>query len=156
MPITPVSFTCTASLPNSPEAIATQILDLDRWLDFKGYGPIPRIKSAQFEVRTPGVKGTRIRVINSDGSSHVEEIVVWEPKSRLQLRFDQFSPPLSIMAEYFTETWQFEVAGERTKVRRLMELHPKSIWAWPGLWMISFLLKGAIAKHLRVIQESKN
>jgi len=38
-----------------------------------------------------------------------------------------------------------------TRVRRSMMLYAKVIWAWPILWMISFVLKSAIAKHLRQI-----
>ncbi len=150
----PISFTCHATLPISGEAIAAQILDLEKWRDFKGSGPIPGIKSAEFEIRTPEVLGTRIRVVNLDGSSHVEEIVEWRPKERLQLRMAGFSPPLSGMADFFIETWDFAEDGNQTKVKRSMELHPKSIRARMVLWMISFLLKGAIAKHLRVIQKA--
>ena len=37
----PLTFTCEAALPSAPEAIARQILDLAKWPDFHGYGPIP-------------------------------------------------------------------------------------------------------------------
>ena len=42
--------------------------------------------------------GTRIRVTNTDGSTHVEEIVEWEPARRIRLRIGGFSPPLSRLA----------------------------------------------------------
>ena len=71
----PITFSCHESLPFAPEEIAKQILDLTKWSDFHGYGPLPGIKVAEFEVRTEGIVGTRIRVTNVDGSSHVEEIV---------------------------------------------------------------------------------
>jgi hypothetical protein len=65
-----------------------------KWPDFNGYGPIPGIKVAEFEVQTPGIVGTRIRVTNRDGSSHVEEIVEWEPDDQLRLEIKELSAPL--------------------------------------------------------------
>jgi hypothetical protein len=145
----PISVTCRAQFDFPPAVITSQILDLSKWTDWKGYGPLPAIKSAEFEVKTPEVVGTRIRVVNSDGSSHVEEITTWRPDERVELRFGGFSPPLSRMATHFIETWEFEPAGATTNIKRSMHLYPKSIWAVPLLWMISFLLKRALARHLR-------
>jgi hypothetical protein len=82
----PITFACHETLPLASEKIAEQILDVAKWPDFRGYGPIPGIKSAEFETRTPNVVGSRIRVTNLDGSSHVEEIVEWQPERRLQLQ----------------------------------------------------------------------
>jgi hypothetical protein len=91
----PITFTCHETLPLAPEEIAEQILDVAKWRDFRGYGPIPGIKSAEFETRTPNVVGSRIRVTNLDGSTHVEEIVEWQSDRRLQLQMGNFSKPLS-------------------------------------------------------------
>jgi hypothetical protein len=145
----PIRFTCEAVLPLSPEAVAGQILDLSNWTDFKGYGVLPGIKSAEFEVRTPNVVGTRIKVTNTDGSSHVEEVVEWQLDDRLRLDMKEFSPPLSRLATGFTETWEFERLGDGTRVSRCFEMHAKSALTRPALWLISFLLKRAIARHLR-------
>lgn len=94
----PIKFACHDTLPFGPEEITRRILDLTNWPDFQGYGPIPGIKVAEFEVRTPGIVGSRIRVSNTDGSSHVEEIVEWQPDRRLRMRFQDFSAPLSRLA----------------------------------------------------------
>ena len=145
----PITFACEETLLLAPEDIARQILDLAKWPDFQGYGPIPGIKAAEFEIQTPGIVGTRIRVTNTDGSSHVEEIVQWEPDSRLRLRMHEFSAPLSRLATEFVETWEFQPVGSETKIIRSFELHPKSIVAWPLLWAISLLLRRAIARQLR-------
>jgi Polyketide cyclase / dehydrase and lipid transport len=145
----PVTFTCEETLPLAPEDIAGRILDVARWPDFAGCWPIPGITAAEFEARTPGVVGSRIRVINTDGSSHIEEIVEWQPDRRLQLRMEQFSPPLSRLATEFLESWAFRRLGGATRVTRSFELHPKSPVARPVLWLISLLLKRAIARHLR-------
>jgi hypothetical protein len=146
--MTPITFTCEAALPLVPEEIARQILDLTKWPDFHGYGLIPGIKIAEFEVQTPCVVGTRIRVTNLDGSSHVEEIVEWQPDQRVRLEMMRFSPPLSRLASGFEETWEFQRTKNGTHVTRSFRLHAKSFLARLLLWVISFLLKRAIARHL--------
>jgi hypothetical protein len=144
----PITFSCEETLDISPDEIVQQILDLTNWPDFKGFGFLPGIKAAEFEVRTPEIVGTRIRVTNMDGSGHVEEIVEWLPDQSLTLHMKEFSPPVSRLANYFEETWEFEFLDNRTEVIRSFRLHAKSALTWPLLWMISFLLKKAIARHL--------
>src|SRR5204862_6286733 len=102
-PMRPITFTCRETLPLSPADIAGQILDVAKWPEFTGYGPIPGIKSAEFEARTPEVVGTRIRVTNTDGSTHVEEIIEWQPDARLVLHTTDFSPPLARLAARLVE-----------------------------------------------------
>ncbi len=149
----PITFSCQATLPQKPEEIASQILDLSKWPEFNGYGPLPGIKQAEFETKTDEIIGTKIRVTNRDGSTHVEEIVEWEPTRRLRLHMQDFSPPVSLLATTFDETWDFERDGDLTKVIRFFEMHPKSALTRPLLWLISFLLKRAIARHLEQIGE---
>jgi hypothetical protein len=50
----PITFSCEEILPLAPEDIARQILDLTKWPDFRGYGPIPGIKAAEFGFQSPG------------------------------------------------------------------------------------------------------
>ena len=150
----PITFACHETLPLAPEEIAQQILDVAKWPDFRGYGPIPGIKAAEFETKTPSVVGSRIRVSNLDGSSHVEEIVEWKPDRRLQLQMGDFSKPLSRLATGFVETWEFERVGNETKVTRSFVLNAKSMVTKPVLWFISFFLKRAIARHLTEIKQA--
>ena len=145
----PITFTCQEALPSAPEEIARQILDLTKWPDFQGYGPIPGIKAAEFEAQTPCVVGTRIRVTSRDGSGHVEEIVEWQPDRRVRLEMKEFSPPLSRLASRFEETWEFQRTRNGTHVTRSFRLHAKSFLARLLLLMISFFLKRAVARHLR-------
>jgi hypothetical protein len=147
--MTPITFTCHATLQITAEEIAQQILDVTKWLDFKGYGPLPGIKAAEFEVRTPEIVGSRIRVTNTDGSKHIEEIVDWQPAKRIQLQMKEFSMPLSRLATRIDETWEFERDGNETRATRSFQMHAKSVLMWPVLWMISFLLKRAIVRHLK-------
>lgn len=150
----PITFSCEATLSLAPEDIARQILDLNKWPDFHGYGPIPGIKAAEFDVQTPGVVGTQIRVTSLDGSSHVEEIVEWQPDQRVRLHFKEFSPPLSRLTTGFEETWEFRRVEGGTHVTRSFRLHAKSILARLVLWVISFFLKRAIVRHLREMKVS--
>jgi hypothetical protein len=114
---------------------------------------LPGIKAAEFEVRTPGVAGSRIRVTNTDGSSHVEEIVAWQPDRSVRLQMKQFSPPLCRLATEFLESWALERVGSATRVTRSFELHPKSAFARPALWLVSLLLRRAITWHLRQMRD---
>lgn len=150
--MTPISFTCKAQLPLSPEEIGDQILNVSNWTDFKGYGPLPGIEVAEFEVRTPEVVGSRIRVRNIDGSSHVEEIVEWQLDKIIRLYMSEFSPPLSRLATGFDETWEFELQDAGTLVTRRFELHATSSLTRPVLWMISLMLKRAIQRHLNQLK----
>lgn len=149
----PITFSCTDTLALSPAEIAGRILDLAHWTEFTGYAVLPGIKGAEFEVRTPGVVGSRIRVTNTDGSSHVEEVVEWQPEHSLRLRMSEFSAPLSRLATEFVESWAFKRAGTATRVTRSFELHPKSAVARPALWLISLLLRRAIVRHLRQMRD---
>ena len=145
----PITFSCEETLPLAPEDIARQILDLTKWPDFHGYWPIPGIKVAEFDVQTPGIVNSRIRVRNLDGSSHVEAIAEWQPDHRIRLQMKEFSPPLSRLATGFEETWEFQGTGNETHVTRSFHLHAKTFPARLFLQVISFFLKRAIARHLR-------
>lgn len=150
----PIIFRCQETLPLAPGEIAQQILDLPKWTEFSGFGPLPGIKAATFETQTQAVVGTRIKVTNTDGSSHVEEIVAWDPERLVQLEFTDFSPPVSRLASKFEEVWQFERVGNSTRVVRLFRLYPKSTLARLVLWLISFLLKQAITRHLTQLRRA--
>jgi len=152
--MTPILFTCEETLPFTSDEIARQILDLTKWPDFHGYGPIPGIKVAAFDVQTPGIIGSRIRVTNLDGSSHVEEIVEWQPDRRLRLQLKEFSPQLSRLTSRFEETWEFERVEGGTNATRSFQLHAKSVLGRLPLWVISFFLKRAITRHLRELKTS--
>lgn len=148
----PIQFECQEVIPWSPEEIISQMLDLQNWSNFQGYGPLPGIKTAEFEVRTPDLVDTRIRVVNRDGSSHVETITAWQPGKQLQMTMNEFTPPLSKMATHFLEIWNFQLLEQGTRVTRRFELYPKTLLSSWSLWMISFLLKQAIKRHLQQLK----
>ena len=145
----PITFSCEETLSIAPDVIAQHILDVSKWPDFRGYGVLPGIKVAEFEVKAPGIVGSRIRVINTDGSTHVEEIVHWQPDQRIEMHLKEFSTPLSRLATGIEETWDLKRIDNATRVTRSFKMHPKSVLTRPVLWLISILLKKAIARHLR-------
>lgn len=146
----PIKFISYATLQLTPGEIARQILDLDKWREFPGWGLLPSIRSAEFEVKTPEIVGTRIRVVNSDGSRHVEQIVAWLPGETLQLHMVDFSPPLSRLATHFVETWVFK-REDATFVSRIFELYPRSWLTRLPLTLIAWMLKRAIKRHGQII-----
>jgi len=149
-PQRPVRFELRAILPQSPHEIAGAILDLDQWPSFKGWGPLPGIRAAVFEHRTDNIVGTRIRVTNTDGSTHTETLTAWDPPRALSLRLDTFSRPLSRLATHFDETWRFEPPEDTAPAHalRTFHLHPRSRLTRPLLVPIAAMLKRAIrAQH---------
>jgi hypothetical protein len=130
------------------EEICAQLLDLEGWPSFRGFGPIPGIRSARFRRRTPEVVGTEIEVTNLDGSAHVETIAVWEPGREVVMRMAEFTPPLAGLATHTVETWCFEPDGSATRVTRSFELHPRGWLARIALVPIAWLLGRAAARHL--------
>lgn len=131
----------------SPEAVARKIMELENWKTFGGWGPLPGIREAVFEARTEGVVGTRFRVTSTDGSSHLEEIVEWDPARLVRVRMYDFPRSLARFSREFVETFRFTVRGDGTVVEREFELIPTGALARPVLVLIGWMLGRAIDKH---------
>ncbi len=153
-------LTCSATLRLTPAEIAAGILDLDNWPTFTGYGPLPGIRSAAFEAPLPAnhesepssVVGTRIRVANTDGSRHTEEILAWDPEREIRIRLGGFTKPLRWFASHFEETWHITPKADgTTAVERVFELHPLGWWGVPMLWFVRPLMKRAVLRHMESI-----
>lgn len=149
----PIIFECTAVIPKPATEICVEIATVSRWQEFKGYGVLPGIASAHYEHKTSDMLGSRIRVQNTDGSSHVEEICAWQPGEKVVMKLHHFSPPLDRLAAYFLEEWTFESTNNGTLVRRNFQLFAKQPATRPLLWLISLLFKRAIARHLTQMRE---
>ena len=126
-----------------------EILDTERWSGFEGYSILPGIESAYFQVKTPEFVGSRIKVQNKDGSSHVEEIIEWDVANKIALRFQEFNSPLQNLATHFIETWEFRKSPNGTEASRIMTMYPKGLFGWLMLIPISKLMKKAFEKNLR-------
>jgi hypothetical protein len=152
MPI--IRFICEASLKVGAQTIFDGILDLQNWPSFKGYGPLPGIRKAEYGFKTTNVVGTIIQVENTDGSQHTETIQEWVPEKSIMIELGNFSAPLSHLATHFTEKWSFLPAEKPQIMRREFILHAKSRLTLPFLWIISILMKRAVDRHSAYIQQT--
>ncbi len=143
----PIEIKITGRFNKSSQEICSEFLKIEQWSDFKGYSLLPGIEKAHFETKTSNIVGSRIRVQNTDGSSHVEEIITWDPASHIALRFQEFDSLLRHLAAQFIESWEFNKVAQGTEVTRTMRMYPKGIFGWLFLIPISRLMKKAFEKN---------
>lgn len=137
----PIETKIVGHVQKSPQEICTEFLDTERWSEFEGYSILPGIKNAHFESKTSELVGSRIKVLNTDGSSHFEEIIEWDADDRIALKFQGFDPPLSHVATHFIEAWEFRKSPNGTGISRIMVMYPKGVFGWLALIPISKLMK---------------
>ena len=152
----PIKIVILARSEKTPQEICSEFLDTSRWPEFKGYSILPGIKSAEFEVKTPTMIGSRIKVQNTDGTSHVEEIIEWDPTQKIAMKFQEFSPPLKHLASHFIETWSFSTSGNKTEAARSMAMYPKNFVGWLVLKPISRLMKKAFEENSQQLGNKKS
>ena len=143
----PITIHTRGITQRTTEEICSSFLDIERWSEFEGYSILPGIERAEFELQTADVIGTKIKVHNKDGSSHVEEIVEWEPSQRVSLKFQNFSPPLKYFATHFMEVWEFTKNTDGVELQRSMTMYPKGVYGWLILMPISKLMKKAFEQQ---------
>lgn len=144
----PITFHCRKLIPRTGEEICSAIANVDAWSQFGGYGVLPGIQNAEYEKRTEDMVGSRIRVRNTDGSGHVEEIYRWVPGQEVAMTLHEFTPPLSYLATHFTEEWSLKTENQGTDVTRSFQMYPARPMTRPFVWLISLLFRRAIARHL--------
>lgn len=145
---TPITFALTHLIPKPAAQICAEVADVTRWREFTGYGILPGIERAVYEVRTENMIGSRVRAHNTDGSQHVEDITEWVAGQRIVMRMHDFTPTLSRLATHFIETWTFDEGETGTLVTRSFQLFPQAAWTRPPLWGISLLFRRAIGRQL--------
>lgn len=144
----PIEIEIVGHFQKSSQEICAEFLNTERWSEFEGYSILPGIEKAHFEVKTIEFVGSRIKVQNKDGSSHVEEIIEWDIDNRIALRFQEFNSPLKNLATHFIEAWEFRKSANGTQVSRKMTMYPKGMFGWLMLIPISRLMKKAFEKNL--------
>jgi hypothetical protein len=143
----PIEIKIHGYTQKSSQEMCSALLDTERWSEFKGYSILPGIAHAHFETKTPDLVGSRIKVENTDGSSHVEEIIEWDVVNKVALRFQDFDLPLKRLATHFIEAWSFKKSNDRTEVTRTMTMFPKGMIGWLMLIPISRLMKKAFTEN---------
>jgi hypothetical protein len=144
----PIEIKVVRQIEKSSQEICSEFLNTERWSEFTGYSILPGIKNAHFENRTPALVGSRIKVQNTDGSSHIEEIIEWDVTNKVAMKFQEFDSPLKQLASHFIETWSFRKSNNGTEVTRSMVMVPKGILGWLMLTPISRLMKKAFEKNV--------
>ncbi len=89
-----------------------------------------------------------------DDRAEIEGDLALDLDAETTLRMQEFSPPVSRLATHFDETWDFASQGSGTRVDRSFRMYARSALTRPLLWMISVLLKKAIARHLRQMRQN--
>lgn len=150
----PIEFEVEKTIQNSPKEVCKNVLDVETWSSFDGYGLLPGIEKAEFEKRTKEMVGSIIRVKNSDKTEHLEEIMEFETGKKIVMKIYDFPTALSYMATHFVEEWNFEKTGKyETLVMRKFQLFPTSFLTRPLLGQIAGFMERAIAKQLDEMAE---
>jgi hypothetical protein len=150
-----ITFTVSADSSISPEQICEEIFNVDRWSGFKGYGPLPGIAKVTMKSPANSIVGTEFYVENTDGSKHKETVQSLSAGNYLIMKISDFTAPVKNIATHFIERWDFTDTNSGYRINRTLELYPKNAFAALPLWLISWLLKKAIARHTHQIANPK-
>jgi hypothetical protein len=146
--MSPITFSIDEVVPASPPEIADQLLDLERWKAFQGYGAIPGIAKAEFEAQAESSGDTRILITHSDGTSCVASVKEWSPDTRVTLKLTDFAGPSFRDIVSIEHTLEFEPdEGGSTKLTRFVQINPASESAMPILHDVALDLKKALLLH---------
>jgi|AntRauTorckE6833_2_1112554.scaffolds.fasta_scaffold30748_3 hypothetical protein len=134
-----------------PEEIVEGMLDKANWLSFNGSGLIPGIQDVEIIPSDKSIEGTVFKVTNSDGSSHEEVIISYEPPHSLIMKLHKFGFPLNRIATHFFEKWTYRKEGEETYFERSFEFYPKNFLGTILLKLIAKQFKKAVIDHNQAI-----
>lgn len=148
----PFRFSVNAQVELSPAEVMDQILEVSRWSDFPGYGFIPGIDKAQFQVWCDEIVDSRILVENTDGSRHVEEVVDYVSEQRICFEMKEFDSVVAHLVDHIEETWTLEADSKKTSLTRTFALHSAHWVARPLVWVVSQMLKRAVLRHMELFE----
>lgn len=119
---------------------------------FRGFGPIPAIRSIEYlPGSTPNIGGRRT-VTLADGSTLDEEVLAYSPPHGHAYRVSGFPPPLSRLTREARGAWTFEPATTGTRLSWHYTYELTSPLAWPaGVVVVKVLMRGAMQRALREI-----
>ena len=147
--MTSTEISIIGRVDKTPQEICSLILDTNQWSNFEGYFILPGINKAEFEKRTDEIIGSKIKVVNTDGSTHTEEIVEWDANKKVVIIFHEFSLPLKSFATHFIEEWKFAISDNGTEVKRSMKMYPKNLFGWLIIKLITKMMSKALEKNLK-------
>ena len=117
-----------------PERAWTFVCDPEHWSTFVGYGPVPGIVRARLieggAIERPG---SRIRVDNTDGTTHHEVVVASDVGRHFALRMELGGIAAWLFAS-FEEDLRFEADAAGTRIHRTFRLEPTGWATAPLVW----------------------
>lgn len=146
-------FTTCDEFPCPPPVIFGGIVDLSKWSAFRGYGPLPGIREATLPEGEQLGLGSRVRVLNTDGSVHHEVVRTFEPHQKYSVVME-LSPPASYLMDRIEEDVELtETPTGGTRMTRTFTTVPRSVITAPLVWLIThLLLRNAVRCHNQLIQ----
>ena len=126
--------------------------DAANFATFAGFGPIPGIRSAAYETPGEPAVGSRRRMIKTDGTEHIEEIIAMERPSRHVSRITALSPPFSWLVRSGEDDWKFIATETGTIVERTFSFELTTpVAAIVALPLLHLFMRPAVERDLRNI-----
>ncbi len=125
---------------------------VENMTSFVGFGPIPGIVSARWLEGGGPAPGARREVTKSDGTTHLEEMVTYEPPGRHCARITGLAAPFAwLVREIRDDFWLVADAGG-TRVDRIFRAELTVPLAWPAVMLLRPLLREAVRRDLRGVK----
>jgi hypothetical protein len=139
-----------------PERLFDFTNDAANFVSFVGFGFVPGIRSARYETEEPPRLGSRRRILKTDGTEHLEEIIAFERPVLHGSRISALSPPLSWLVRSGEDTWRFRAEGASgTAVERTFSFELTSplaaVVAFP---LLHLFMRVAVRRDLRNVDRS--
>jgi carbon monoxide dehydrogenase subunit G len=134
-----------------PQSVWRLLTDIHKMPMFSGFGPIPGIQSARWVVGESCLEGAARQVRNTDGSTHIEDVVIAAPPSRLEDRIHGFTSPFRLLVREVRDRFELVPKDGATVLERTFAIELKSpVWL-PVAAMLVPLLRQAVRRHHRAI-----
>jgi len=150
-----VSFTVRHFFPVDRERLFDFTNNASNFVSFVGFGPVPGIRQASYE--TPGQPrlGSRRRILKTDGTEHLEEIVAFDPPLRHVSRVTGLSPPFSWLVLSGEDDWKFEESSGGTVVERTFAFELTSpLAAMAAFPLLHLFMRPAVRRDFRNIAKA--
>ncbi len=119
---------------------------------FRGYGPIPSIRSITLHA-APAPGSTR-ELLNSDGSRPLERITTLDPPYRHAYTLSGLRAPFSWLVKAGHADWTFTPAVDATCVRWHYRFDLTGVLAWPlAAPLLRVFMGGAMRRCLAAMDE---
>lgn len=119
-------------------------------LTFRGFGPIPSIRS--ISLLEPLATGSTRRLDNSDGSRPVERITALDPPHRHAYVLSGLSAPFSWLVRDAQAEWTFAPSATGVRVSWRYRFALTAIAAWPLAWpLLQVFMRGAMRRCLQAM-----